>query len=65
MFTDARVADFRSPLWEEWRSIERDGKDIVRYCGGCGFAHRKNNHAPKREEVIAREDSRKTAVRSL
>lgn len=49
MFTTAKFADYRSPAWERWRETERDGKGRVQYCGGCGFAHRANNHAPKRE----------------
>lgn len=49
MFQTAKFADYRSPAWESWRETERDGKGRVQYCGGCGFAHRINNHAPKRE----------------
>lgn len=58
MFRNARVADYRSPAWETWRERERDSVEPMRHCGGCGFVHRRNNHAPRREEERVRADSR-------
>ena len=51
MLRSARFADYRSPLWEAWRDRERDGTAPVRHCGGCGFSHRTNDHAPRREAM--------------
>ena len=61
MFTSARFDDYHSPSWERWRDRERDGSGQVRYCGGCGFSHRVNNHAPRKERDAATTETRRSA----
>lgn len=49
MFTNAKVADYRSPAWEVWRIAEKASDKPFRYCKACGFVHRVGNHAPQKE----------------